>query len=352
MPNIDQTIVVIGASAGGTEALINVVAGLPAGCSASIFIVQHVPAHADSHLSEILGRKTGLRVVTARDGAQIEPGTIYCAVPDHHLLIEEGRVLVTKGPKENRFRPAVDALFRSAAYAYRSAVVGVVLSGALNDGTSGLWRIKHLGGTTIIQDLDDAIFDSMPRSAKQHVQIDYELPSNEIGLMIHQLSLSAASSQSSTVAIPNDPDHEFVAFEIAVAKGKNALERGVLDFGNYSPLTCPDCHGALTEYQEGPIKRFRCHTGHAHTAESLLSGIDAGIEKSMWEAMRGMEEGKLLLEQLAVESQGKGNDEAAEVYRSGARRFTVRSKIIKDLILGREATQTFNDLPKDAEFIK
>lgn len=314
--------------------MIDLVGALPKALAASIFVVQHVPAHADSQLYRILGNHSALPVRPAEHDLPIEAGTIYTARADHHLLVEPGRMLLTKGPKENRFRPAVDALFRSAAYAYRERVVGVVLSGALNDGSSGLWTIKHMGGTTVVQSVEEAIFDSMPTSAKAYVDVDYELPSVEIGKLLGKLG--AKPIQSVTVSDPQ-MNEEFLQFEIDVARGKNALKRGVLEFGSFTPLTCPDCHGAMTEYREGNIIRYRCHTGHGHTAESLLAGIDTNIEKSLWEAMRGMEEGKILLEYFAHHLRKNGDPERARRYSLAANKLGENSQDIKSAIFERSS---------------
>lgn len=248
-----SAIVVIGVSAGGMEPLFELVEGIPEDCQATFFVVQHIPAHAESNLHLILASHTLLTVSAADDQLPFQPGHIYTACSDRHLLVEEGRMAVAKGPRENHFRPSVDALFRSAAYAYRDRVIGVVMSGALNDGTSGMWAIKNFGGVSIIQSREEAVFDSMPKSVADYVELDYELPSREIGPMINRLTQQAiAVTSQKTDLVTNE---KFTAFEINVAKGKNALERGVLEFGTFSPLACPECHGALTEYCAGGLKR-------------------------------------------------------------------------------------------------
>lgn len=179
--------VVIGASAGGVETLREVVARLPADLSAPVFVVLHIPPHAISTLPAILSAAGPLKAIHPKDGEKIRNGIIYVASPDHHLLIHKDRVAVKKGPMENRFRPSIDALFRSAAYTYGTGVVGVVLTGALNDGTSGLWSINRLGGISVVQIPDQARFDSMPRSALEYVDADYQVSSKDIGALIGRL---------------------------------------------------------------------------------------------------------------------------------------------------------------------
>ena len=338
----EQAIVVIGASAGGMTPLLNLIADIPEDCTASVFVVQHIPAHAENNLGRILSHKSKLPVLNAEDGMSIAAGTVYTAAPDHHLLLEEGKLVVAKGPRENHWRPSVDALFRSAAYSHRRRVIGIVLSGALNDGTSGLWNIKQFGGTSIIQSRSEAVFDGMPSSAAIYTEIDYELPSDEIGQLVGKLSKEMINDKSPASSDGNEKQEEFTKFEIGAAKGENALAGGVLSYGKFTPLTCPECHGALTEYSEGKLRRYRCHTGHAHTAESLLVGIDNNIETSMWEVMRGMEEGQLLLGHMADVLEQGGHLQVAQRYRNNAVSLSRRSKIVKSALLDKEPLDVSN----------
>ena len=334
----DRWIVVVGASAGGTQALIGLVEQLPAKLNAAILVVQHIPAHTPSNLAQVLQHHTDFKVVNARDGQRIAPNTIYCAVADHHLLVEGDNIVVTKGPKENRFRPSVDALFRSAAYHYRTRVIGVVLSGALNDGTSGMWAIKRMGGVSMIQLRSEARFDSMPASAAKYTDIDYELPAAQMAGQIDSLTKHAPGMHKSDDS-PTPNEESFLRAEINIAKGENALENGVLDHGVFSPLTCPDCHGALTEYKEGNLRRFRCHTGHAHTSETLLTGIDENVEKSMWEVMRGLEESQLLLNHMAEVHTQSGNLGVAREYQNRAGNLAKSAQIVKAAILNQRPAE-------------
>lgn len=171
-----RDLVVVGASAGGVEALQSLVSGLAPDLPVAMLVVLHVPPYEQSNLASILARTARLPVEVASDGAPIVKGRIYVAVPDHHLLIEKNRLRVTRGPKENRARPAVDALFRSAAFSFGPRVIGVVLSGSLDDGTAGLWTVKDRGGIALVQSPAEAMFSSMPESALQHVDVDGVLP--------------------------------------------------------------------------------------------------------------------------------------------------------------------------------
>lgn len=333
----DFKVIVIGASAGGTQALIDLTKNLPEDLSAAVFIVQHMPPKPPSNLARILKYRCSLPIIPAVDGAIIEPGTIYIAVADNHLMLENDQIVVTKGPKENRFRPSVDALFRSAAYYYRNRVIGVVLSGALNDGTSGMWAIKRFSGLSLIQCRDEALFDGMPSSVAEYVEVDYELEIEEMGSLLGKLAQKNTGMHKSDN--PDARTERFVEAEMNIAKGGNALKNGVLDHGEFSPLTCPDCHGALTEYKEGKLRRFRCHTGHAHTSDTLITGIDENIEKSMWEVMRGLEESQLLLNHMAEVSAQSGNATEARDYQNRAGKLAESAQMVKKAILKQSLRQ-------------
>ncbi|HEX8115863.1 MAG TPA: chemotaxis protein CheB, partial [Pyrinomonadaceae bacterium] len=251
---------VIGASAGGVEALSAIVAGLPADFPAAVFVVLHTSPQSPCILAGILDRAGPLPARYAEDRERIAPGRVYVAPPDRHLVVEPTRVRLTLGPKENRFRPAVDPLFRSAAQTYGPRVVGVILTGNLDDGTSGLLAIKQLGGTAVVQDPREAFSPSMPLSALEHVEVDYRLPLREIAPRLVRLATSQADEVEEVREVP-----EKMEIEVRIAKEDRATEAGVLKLGEPSNYACPDCHGVLLRMKaEGPM-RFRCHTGHAFT---------------------------------------------------------------------------------------
>ncbi len=226
------------------------------------------------------------------------------------MLLEDGKVIVKKGPKENRFRPSVDALFRSAAYVYGPRVIGIVLSGALNDGTSGLWSVKRLGGVSIIQEPDEATFPDMPVNVKEYVEVDYIVPVDKMGLLLAKLSTEKAAKK------PDNTEEEMkrLKMEVIIATPHNAFELGILGMGELTTFTCPECHGALVRLLEGKIIRFRCHTGHAFTASALLAGITTVVEENLWQAMRGMEEGTLLLQQIGKHFEDNNNKAAGKKF--------------------------------------
>lgn len=288
-----KDIIVVGASAGGIEALRVLVAALPADLSASVFIVLHTSPEAPGMLADILDRAGRLPAKSAKDGERIRPGTIYVAPPDRHLLVEPNVVRATRGPKENRFRPAVDPLFRSAAQTYGPRVVGVILTGYLDDGTAGLWTVKQLGGTAIVQDPEDAVVPFMPQNALAHVNVDYCLPLEEIAPVLVRLT-SETAEEEGVYPVPKE-----VEIEVNIAKEKQALDAGVLQLGEPSNYACPECHGVLLQMKEGSLFRFRCHTGHAYSVESLLTDITEKMDDALWNSIRAFEEAELFMRHMA-----------------------------------------------------
>lgn len=305
-----RNIIVVGASAGGVTALVNLVKSLPADFKGSIFIVLHVSSFSPSHLPGILTNAGALEAVHPKDGEKIKPGRIYIAPPDHHLLIEQGRVMITKGPKENRFRPSIDALFRSAAYVYGQRVIGIVLSGLLDDGTSGLWSVKRLGGKCIVQQPEDAEFSSMPENVLKYVEVDYSIPVSSMGNILQTLIEESIDEKQKLT----NEELKLLEMEVAIATKDGAFEKGILDMGVLTPFTCPECHGALVQLIEGKIIRFRCHTGHAYTISSLLAEVSETVEDTLWQAMRGLEEATMLLNKVADLYVANGDKAEASIF--------------------------------------
>ncbi|HEX8387132.1 MAG TPA: chemotaxis protein CheB [Rubricoccaceae bacterium] len=324
-------IVVVGASAGGVEALQALVADLPEGFPAAVFVVLHVPAWAPSHLAEILDAAGPLPAAFAEDGERVRPGRIYVARPDHHLLLDGDLVAVRRGPKENRYRPSVDALFRSAAYAHGPRVVGVVLSGALDDGTSGLWTVKRLGGTAVVQSPTEAGFGSMPQSAMDHVDVDHACPAAEIGPLLARLVAEPAPDVQTEPGV--EIDRARAELEVSIASTGNAFQQGIMEYGSLTPFTCPECHGALVRIEEGALSRFRCHTGHAYTPNALLADITESVEETLWAAMRAIEEGVMLLRETGGRYAAAGDAAAASTYAAKADALEERARVVHESVL-------------------
>ena len=298
-----QDIFVIGASAGGVTALQTLCKGLPEDLDASIFIVQHISPASRSMLPDILGRATPLSVTSPREGEEIRTGHIYVAPPDHHMLVKRGHVLIRKGPKENRTRPAADPLFRSAAVAYGPRVVGMVLTGTLDDGTAGLLAVKRCGGVAAVQNPDDAAWPDMPRHAMRKVTVDFCLPLDALSTLVARLSREPAGPK---VPIPQEIELEaHIAEQEMIAMIEENSDNTVS--GKPSMLTCPDCGGALMEVEDGPLLRFRCHVGHAYSPATLVEAQGEAFEQALWMALRTHNERIKLFTRMkeSAETQGK-----------------------------------------------
>jgi two-component system chemotaxis response regulator CheB len=284
-------IVVIGASSGGIEALRKLVPGLPRDFPAPICVVVHTAPEAVGVLDVLLRRAGALPASNAAAGERLQAGRIYVAPPDHHLLVEPGALHLSRGPKENRFRPAIDPLFRSAAQVYGPGAVGVILSGSLDDGTAGLRTIKQLGGIAVVQDPSDALYPSMPQSALNHIEVDHVVPVSDIAPLLTQLVSRSLDEMPRRVPLE-------VEVEVKIAKEQSALDAGIGEIGVPSPFTCPECHGVLLRLKDASPLRFRCHTGHGYTADSLIAALNERIEDVLWTAVRTLQEGMLLLVHL------------------------------------------------------
>lgn len=279
-------IVVVGASAGGLGAVRTLLSTLSPSIPAAIFVVIHTSPNSPALLGAILDRATKLHVVTPDDGDPIRDGSVYVAKPDYHLLIEGGKARLSHGPREHRFRPAIDPLFRTAAESFGPRTIGVVLSGNMADGTHGLMLIKRVGGVTIAQDPDQAEVNQMPLNAMRQVGVDYVLPVEEMSRVIIGLLMNTRPART-----PTPQPKRFTRSETTSPERPqtDALRTGAVE-GSLSPLTCPDCGGSLWEKTENGTLRYRCHVGHGFTADSLREGIEQKLEDTLWSAVRALEE--------------------------------------------------------------
>jgi two-component system chemotaxis response regulator CheB len=305
MPHHD--IVVIGGSAGGIPALTTLVQGLPRDLPAALFVVVHIPPYSVSRLPQILSRSGPLYATHAVDGEPIQSGHIYVAPPDRHLLVRQGRIALSRGPRENHSRPAIDPLFRSAARAHGSRVIGVVLSGALYDGSMGLLAVKTRGGRAIVQDPLEAAVDSMPRSALELVEADAVLSAAEIAPQLVEWLRTPARKQGGAVVADRDERLQAVITEDFAEQSHDGRVEET------SVYTCPDCGGVLWQDGAGKQLGFRCHVGHAYAPEVLLSQKSEEFESALWASLRLLKEKATLTRQLATRSRAGGNGKSAEV---------------------------------------
>jgi len=330
-----RDIVVIGGSAGGIEALGALVQRLPSDFPGSIFVVVHFPGSVTSSLPRILSRAGPLPARHARDGETIERGRIYVAPPDHHLTIHADQLRLSRGPKENGSRPAIDPLFRTAARSYGSRVVGVILSGNLNDGTAGLIRIKRMGGIALVQSLESTLYNGMPRSAMEHVQVDYALAPEDMAACITELARQPADVLEVSMSDKIESGGQQDEVEVADRHTQPGIP---------STMSCPECHGVLWEVKDGELVNFRCRVGHAYSAEALLVHQSENLEAALWTALRALEEHSALSRRLAVRANNKGHAHSASAFTEQAMDAEHHASVIRNVlhtgIPGRDLSDT------------
>jgi two-component system chemotaxis response regulator CheB len=322
-------VIVVGASAGGVEALSRFVRGLPPGLPAAIAVVLHTSPTGPSLLPNILSREGALPATAASDGESFLPGHIYVSSPDHHLLVKPNRTLrVVRGPHENRHRPAIDPLFRSAAQAFESQVIGVLLSGTLDDGTAGLYAIKEGGGVTIVQDPEEAIAPGMPRNALKHVQIDYCLPTHAIASLLGQLT-----SSSIPLKKPVPRYNPATGREVRIAEFDMAEINSDDKPGSPSMFTCPDCSGTLFEISDGDVSRYRCRVGHAYSPENVLKAQGETLDRALWTALRMLEERIAFLRLMAAKAETSNNQPVARDFEARKKELEEQAGAIKTILM-------------------
>src|SRR5262249_32033359 len=308
----NHDIIVIAASAGGVEALSALVRTVPAHMPAAIFVMLHHREYTEVNmLAEILGRIARMPVVGARDGEPIATGKIYVAHPGRHLIVRRGHIRLTMGPTENRARPAADALFRSAALSYGPRVIGVVMTGLLDDGAAGLRAIKLRGGLVVVQEPRDALFPSMPRQALRVVEADACVPIGEIPATLVRLAAQPAPDEEN---FPIPPGMEE---DVRISEGETIPFESNHTPGERSPVGCPDCGGWMLARKEGPLLQFRCHTGHIFSPESLLDGQDGEVKRFLGSSLRAVDE-LIMVTRTMIErarSVGRAADVAAYEQR-------------------------------------
>jgi two-component system chemotaxis response regulator CheB len=300
------TLVVMGASAGGVEALRRVVGGLPAGLDATVCVVLHVAPGAPSSLSSILDRAGPLPCRAVADHERLGAAEILVAPPDRHVVVQDGHVALSSGPRENGHRPSIDTLFRSAAEALGPRVIGVVLSGTRDDGTAGLALVKALGGHTVVQDPDEALHGAMPRSAIAHVAVDAVLPSHEIANTI----VAMVDGQWGDPRRDEDPAPGELEGEPVIG-------------------TCPECGGVLSEDRRAGLTQWRCKVGHRYSPESLADAQAEDVEAAIWAAVRALEDRQLLLERMAEQAGTRGSNASARIFGDRAREAQAQAAVLR-----------------------
>ncbi|MFT8245884.1 chemotaxis protein CheB [Roseomonas sp. BN140053] len=327
----EHDIIVIAASAGGVEALMRLCGGLPADLPAAVFVVQHVSPASPSAMPQLLGRSGPLPACHPADGEVFRRGQIYVAPPDRHLLVTPDRVLLRRGPQENRTRPAADPLFRSAAVHHGPSVIGLVLTGLLDDGTAGLIAVKRCGGISLVQDPDDALWPDMPRNALLRDSVDQRASLAELPALLARLAREPAGP---VLSVPDD-----VVLEARIAEQESTVSQGTT-VGTPSRLSCPQCGGVLNEIEEPKSVRFRCQTGHAYGPESLAAAQVDGLEHALAAAVRTHRERVVLFRRMADAARARGMKSAAARWESKATEAEDSAALIGGAIFAlKEATE-------------
>jgi two-component system chemotaxis response regulator CheB len=319
-------LLVVGASAGGTATLPELLKQLPAGKSISVMMVLHL---SKTSVGELLVNRlqkfTSFKCKIPEHGEKIQMGHIYLAMPDHHLMVKEDKIMLGRGPMENRYRPSIDALFRSAAVAFGAKVIGIILTGMLEDGASGMYAIRKCGGVCIVQDPEEAKYPDMPQAVLNVVEPEYSVRISEMGEAIEK-SIALLETRKSADIPPE------ILKEAEIAERVNIGIEQVESLGKLSKISCPDCGGSLSELNDNGFSRYRCHVGHAFTEEGLISSMEVSAESTLWIALRMLEERKNLLKKLSEKESARGKRNLAATYLDRSREMEAHAQKLKEIL--------------------
>lgn len=319
-----RNVIAVGGSLGAVDAVGRVCAGLPPDLAATLCIVVHIGREGKNLLAGIFDERSAINVVTAADGDALRPGVAFVAPADRHLLVMDGVLRLGHGPRENLARPAIDPLFRSVAMSYGPRAIGLVLTGMLNDGASGLAAIKRCGGVTVVQNPADATAPEMPLGALMASDVDYRAPLADMPSLLQQLASEPAGPD---VHVPDD-----IRLEVAIALGRNSDPALIARIGEPVALSCPACGGVLNQIKVKPPLRFRCQVGHAYTAESLAAEKEGSLDEAMRVALRIVSERAILSEKMADEARQTGRYAAAAVSEAHAQESRHYAEILRNAV--------------------
>ncbi len=319
-----RDILAIGTSAGGFEALRFLASRFPPDFPASVLVTIHLPSHFQSHLDMLLSKSGPLPASFARDGETPKSGRIYIATPERHLLVLGNKLHLGHGPRENFARPAIDPMFRSVAACCAERAIGVVLTGSLGDGSAGLHVLKQAGGITVVQDPADAAFPEMPRRAMTRATPDHVIGLAEMPMLLAELVREPIGKGA--------PVPEITQYEVDVARGGRANMDDMDRLGRRSVLACPDCHGIMWEIDEGNVVRFRCHLGHAYTAELMSVALDENLRRALGSALRSLEERVALMHKLHQQARSRKTPKLAEMWGHRAEEYEQEANVVRESI--------------------
>jgi two-component system chemotaxis response regulator CheB len=320
----NRDVLAVGTSAGGVEALLFLAKHLPREFPASVLVTIHLPRHARSSLDEVLSHAGSLPACFAGEGDRVKKGHIYIAPPDRHLLLEGDRLTLGIGPRENNARPAIDPMLRATAMCCGFRAVGVVLTGTLGDGASGLWALHQCGGFTVVQDPKDAAFAEMPLTALNRAAPDHVVRLADLPGLLNSLAQQPAGEP---VSVPRS-----TRYEVEIAKSGRSSMNEMDGLGRRSVLACPDCGGVMWEIDEGEVTRYRCHVGHTYTDDLMSLALDDSLRRALASALRALEEREALARKLHRQAINSGHRLLAENWADKAREFARETHVIRDSI--------------------
>lgn len=324
-----RDIVVIGTSAGGLEALQSLLGGLPPGFPAAVLVVMHRTENTASVLPEILARSSRLPVKQPQDGELVQQGWVYVAPAGVHMLVEHARLRLVAGPRENRHRPAIDPLFRSAAATFGSRVIGVILTGMLDDGTSGLMVVQAHGGVAIVQNPHTAMFPAMPENAVRRVPDARIAELDRIPVLLQEYVKENVEPSRGYESAPLD----------SAAKESRIADLNMKEIENEdrvgvpSEFACPECGGVLWQIEQGDLLRFRCRVGHAYTADHLQASQRMAVESALWAALRALEESLSMYKRMAERAHNARNDLTVQMYKDRIRSTETNARVLQEFLL-------------------
>jgi two-component system chemotaxis response regulator CheB len=334
----NRDLLAIGTSAGGVDALVFLAGRLQRDLPASVLVTIHLPSYARSSLDEVLSRAGPLPASFAKNGDVLKKSRIYVAPPDRHLIVDGDRISLGEGPRENNTRPAIDPMLRSAAVCCGSRTIGVVLTGTLGDGASGLWTVRQGGGITVVQDPKDAAFAEMPLTALNRAKPDHVARLQDMPALLSVLAQQPAGEAQ--------PLPRSIRFEVEVARtGQSSMDK-MDEFGRRSVLACPDCGGVMWEIEEGDLSRFRCHVGHTYTAELMSLALDESLRRALASAVRALEERAALASKLYNQARSTGHRLLAENWAAKLKEFEREMDVI------RSSTRRMDRLAAEADLNK
>lgn len=321
-----KRIIVVGASAGGFKAVSELLSVTPEGLNTAILVVIHLAQASQAQIiQQYFEKNTSYKCIIPSNNEPVKAGNVYFAPPDNHMLVKDNQIKLIKGPHENRWRPSVDVLFRSAAAAYNSKVIGIVLSGMLDDGTSGMYAIKRCGGVCIVQEPTDAEYPDMPLNVLNNMDVDHRVPVKEMGYIIDDI---LSKPEPEAFDVPPEIKLETEITERIVSEIDELAK-----LGTHSKYTCPDCGGGLYQVNNEPLLRYRCHTGHVYTADTLLHKQNEELEESVWISIRMLEERRNLLLQMAGKPRRGVSDTYQQSQINRANELTMHIDRLKALLM-------------------